>query len=312
MRSKSVSKPHFLITLALSLAVHAPLTAQKYFDVASATAGATGGDNRSQDGATTVMYGNITAKAPLVQDNGDVYLVGVTSQWQRMQSSGSASIAPSLTADKRFSYGFTGVIAGYVHPVNENIKLNLIAIPYISNDYASISSDDLRGDLIALFAHKKNETLSFKYGLLYINGFAGNLFWPLLGAEWAMSDRSTLSVFVPQYVRYKYQATTRFDIGINIQTQISTYRMSPQRQSAYLEQQLGLAAAAAGMFITKNIYLQAFAGYSVQRFANFYYKDDRYDYKIGLFASNERTKLSNGYHNGPVGELKLSYLVPTN
>lgn len=302
----------FLVIIALSLAAHAFSMAQKYFDLAAATAGFTRGDNRSQDGATTIVYGNISAKAPLVQDNGDVFLVGVTSQWQQMLTSGSASYASTVTTGKRISYGFTGIIAGYVHPVNENIKLILIAIPYISSDYAGISGEDLRGDFIALFAHKKNESLSFKYGLLYINGFSGNLFWPLLGAEWSMTERSTLSLFVPQYVRYKFQLTKRFDVGINIQTQMGSYHMSQQRQSAYLEQQLGLAAAAAGIFITKNMYLQAFAGYSVLRYADFYAKDDRYDYKIGLFASNDRTKLSNGFHSGPVGELKLSYLVPTN
>lgn len=299
-----------ILIIALVLASGIPTFAQKHFELASIGTGITGGDNRNYNGKTTVMYGNFTAKAPLVQANGDVYLVGATSQWHNMHSTGTEGLVPMLDNDNSMSYGFVGAIAGYVHPFKDNVKMNIIALPYISGDFAGVSGEDLRGDFIVLFAHKKNETLNFKYGMLYINGFAGNHFWPLLGAEWIMSERSTFSIFVPQYVRYKFQATKRFDVGFNIQTQIGTYRMGSQFQSAYLEQQLGYASGTAGIFLSENIYLQAIAGYSVLRFAHIYAKDDRYDYKIGLFANKERTKLSDGYHNGPVGELKLSYLVP--
>ncbi len=298
-----------IIIVLVSILAHSE--AQNSFEVATVTAGATHGDNKGGNGQSATGYANFTAKIPLMQENGDVYLIGLTSQYQQMQSSGTAWYAPQIITERRIGYGYSGIIAGYVHPLSDNVKLNLIGIPYISSDYKDISSEDLRADIIGMFAHRQSDALSFKYGILYFNSFSGHLFWPIFGMDWTAGQRSSFSLLIPQYLRYRYQLSQRADIGINLQNLLSCYRMSEQRQSVYLEQQIGQAAATAGIVLAEHFRIQASCGYSILRLADFHRKNDRYDYKLAFFANKKRSALSTGYHNGIVSELKISYIVPS-
>ncbi len=300
----------FLFTLIFMPILHVTAQKQKYFDLASFGTGISKGDNIYQSGTTRLNYTYGTVKAPLVQENGDIFLVGITAQWNQMHSPDSSWYAPQIVTDKSISYGHTGLIAGYVHALNANIKLNLIAIPYIASDLDDVSSEDFRADIITLFVHKKTDRLTYKYGILYANSFAGQDFWPLLGLDWTPPGKSSVAILLPQYMRYKFQATKRLDFGTNYNCQLATYRMSEERQSIYVEQQLGQITLSSGLFLSKNLYVQVFGGYSVVRYADFYQKNDTYDFKVALFANKERSPLSSGYHNGSVAELKISYLIP--
>jgi hypothetical protein len=113
----------------------------------------------------------------------------------------------------------------------------------------------------ALFFAKKNETLTWKFGL-YVNGDLFGLFViPLAGIDWKIDDRSNLFGILPANLTYERKLNKKFYYGLNFRTFTNSYA----RDTGYWrvdENQLG---GFTDFYVLKNVVFNLEAGSSILR-----------------------------------------------
>jgi len=172
------------------------------------------------------------------------------------------------------------------------------------NKEAGVKLDDAwqYGGVI-LATWKKNQDLSFKFGLYYNKEFFGNYFMALAGIDWKINEKTNLFGVLPGSMVLERKATKRFYYGFAFRALTNSYRLHfvpdpvvfPHGGKKYLridDNQLGIYA---DTYLSKKIVLSAETGYTILRRYRYGFKYDDVHYKTDYKNDNFYFKASLAY-----------------
>jgi hypothetical protein len=155
--------------------------------------------------------------------------------------------------------------------------------------------DDWQYGGVLLTTWKKNQDLSFKFGLYYNKEFFGNYFMALVGIDWKINEKTNLFGVLPGSMVMERKASQRFYYGFAFRALTNSYRLyvvpdpvvflyGGKKYLRIDDNQLGMYA---DTYLSKKIVLSAEAGYTILRRYRYGFKGDnihiKTDYKNDNF-----------------------------
>ena len=201
-----------------------------------------------------LKYASINTTLPLKFKNTDVLIFSpFAEKWM-------ATVEPEHPTESY--YGIALPISYLKNFKGSNTSLITTAILRM-NDQKINANGKLQIGGAALLLAKKNETLTWKFGL-YVNGELFGLFViPLAGIDWKIDDKSNLFGVLPANLTYERKANKRVYYGLNFRTFTNSYaRDTIPGYWRVDENQLG---AFTDLYLTKNIVFNVEAGSSILR-----------------------------------------------
>lgn len=117
---------------------------------------------------------------------------------------------------------------------NKKWKSVFLAIPKLSSDFKSTSTDNFQMGAVSIFTYVKNDSLKFKFGLYYNKEFFGNFFVPLVGVDWKINSRFSLYGILPTSYKAEYKLSKNLYTGLNFRSFTRSYRFSDGSNANYL------------------------------------------------------------------------------
>jgi hypothetical protein len=202
----------------------------------------------------------------------DFLLAGV--EYNRLSLSGTGSqfggnnftsISLPLTFQKSFSpkYSLTGTI-----------------IPTLSSDLKDISGEDMLYSAAVMFNIRKSPTFSYSFGAAYSRQFFGNVLIPIIGIDWKIGDRWTLSGTLPVSEKVNYKLSDKSAVGVDADFSIGggSYRLSKKLGSDYLQVQQLRSNLYYEYSPFKKFSIKASVGYNFSQKLDRYTKDQKVDW----------------------------------
>jgi len=152
---------------------------------------------------------------------------------------------------------------------------------------------------IILATWKKNEDVSFKFGMYYNKEFFGNYFMALVGLDWKIDSKNNLFGVLPGYMIFEHKVASKFYYGFAFHAFTNSYReqiIDPlSGGSNYLRIDDNPLGIYADTYLSKKIVLSAEAGYTILRRYRYGYKYDDIHFKTDYKNDNFYVKASLAY-----------------
>jgi len=151
---------------------------------------------------------------------------------------------------------------------------------------------------IILTTWKKNEDVSFKFGMYYNKEFFGNYFMALVGLDWKIDSKNNLFGVLPGYMIFEHKVASKFYYGFAFHAFTNSYReqiVDPLAGSNYLRIDDNPLGIYADTYLSKKIVLSAEAGYTILRRYRYGYKYDDIHFKTDYKNDNFYVKASLTY-----------------
>ena len=152
---------------------------------------------------------------------------------------------------------------------------------------------------IILTTWKKNEDVSFKFGMYYNKEFFGNYFMALVGLDWKIDSKNNLFGVLPGYMIFEHKVASKFYYGFAFHAFTNSYReqiIDPlSGGSNYLRIDDNPLGIYADTYLSKKIVLSAEAGYTILRRYRYGYKYDDIHFKTDYKNDNFYVKASLTY-----------------
>ena len=213
---------------------------------------------------------------------------------------------------KRF--GSTTIKLGANKKFNDKWAGTLVALPKIASDYLQISNKDFQLGALGLFKYKKNDNLSYKFGLYYNAELFGPFFVPMLGFYYLSPNKKFESnIMMPLQADINYKISSFICIGINFNGQTRSYHLTnvkPEYHSTYISKVSNDFYGYLKFNIKKGLSIQTKFGQSIGRSLKVYDENDKV--KFGLpatYIGPKRNQLNTKFANGFIFQLSLSYKV---
>ncbi|HKR06594.1 MAG TPA: DUF6268 family outer membrane beta-barrel protein, partial [Bacteroidia bacterium] len=163
---------------------------------------------------------------------------------------------------KQELYG-TGLSLTYLKQwKNEKWSTAFVAIPRVNSDMKKVDGDDYQIGGALLGIYKKNENLSYKFGVYYNSEFFGPFILPLLGIEWKVSPGLNIFGVLPNQLNLQYEFSKIFYGGIKLAFITNSYRVDDH---SFLRINDNHVKINLDTYFTKNIVFNLQAGQSVLR-----------------------------------------------
>jgi len=161
------------------------------------------------------------------------------------------------------------------------------------------SNDDWQYGGVILTTWKKNEDLSFKFGLYYNREFFGNFFMPLVGLDWKIDAKNNLFGVLPGYMIFEHKVVPGFYYGFTFRALTNSYReqiIDPLDGGYnYLRIDDNPLGIYADTYLSKKIVLSTEAGYTILRRYRYGYKTEYAHIKTDYRNDNFYFKASLAY-----------------
>ena len=156
---------------------------------------------------------------------------------------------------------------------------------------------------IILTTWKKNEDLSFKFGMYYNREFFGNYFMPLVGLDWKMDAKNNLFGVLPGYMIFEHKVVSKFYYGFAFRAFTNSYREDTRDPcysgdcggKSYLRIDDNPLGIYADTYLSKKIVLSAETGYTILRRYRYGFKGEDVHTKTDYKSDNFYFKASLAY-----------------
>jgi len=177
-------------------------------------------------------------------------------------SSNFHSVSASLTWQKSFSPKYA-LITSFT--------------PMLSSDLKDISGEDLTYSGAVLLKIRKSAKFSYSLGAVYSKQFFGTVLVPVVGIDWNISDKLTLSAMLPVSEKLTYQLSRKSFIGFNGDFGLGggTYRLSQKMNSDYFQVRQVKTTLFYEYHLTGNFSVNLNAGYNFGQQLDLYAKDQK-------------------------------------
>ena len=199
----------------------------------------------------------------------DFFLAGVGYNGLLLSGTGNQfgstsfhSVSVSLTWQKAFSPKYA-LITSFT--------------PMLSSDLKDISGEDMTYSGAVLFKIRKSAKLSWSFGAAFSKQFFGTVLVPVVGVDWNISDKLTLSATLPVSEKLSYQLSRKSFIGINNDFGIGggTYRLSQKMNGDYFQVRQVKTTFFYEYHLAGNFSVNINAGYNFGQQLDLYAKDQK-------------------------------------
>jgi hypothetical protein len=182
------------------------------------------------------------------------------------------------------------------------------AVPTLSSDLKDVSSDALSYSGFAMLKIRTSNTFSYAIGAGYSRQFFGCLILPVIGIDWQISDKLSLSGTLPVSEKLKYQLSEKSIFGFSSDFGIGggSYRLSKKAGSPYLQVQQFKNSLFYSYQLAKNFSVQVSGGYNVVQKLDLYNKDQKVNW-APFNDLGKRVSLSELKKTGITVETGISY-----
>jgi hypothetical protein len=240
----------------------------------------------------SIQQTNASLSVPLINNfkDGklDFLMAGVSYSGLTLSGTGQTfggtefySISVPITFQKSFSQKYALLVS---------------AIPTLSSDLKDVSGDDMSYSAFAMLKIRTSKTFSYAIGAGYSRQFFGSILLPIIGIDWQISDKLSLSGTLPVSEKLKYQLSDKSVIGLSSDFGIGggSYRLSKKTGSNYLQVQQYKNTLFYNYQLAKNFSVQISGGYNFVQKLDLYNKDQ----KVNWAPFNDLSK------RVPLAELK--------
>lgn len=242
-------------------------------------------------------------RMPLLRDNEDVVLL--SPYYTRLKLTTSTP----FTRDEAFFHQ-VGLPIGYQRHFSDKFQLLAMAIPRLSSDLKDVSGADFLYGGLLLLTHKKRPGLSYKYGFYYGQEFFGPMIVPIFGIDWKINQKWRFFGNLPIRATLQYKLHPRIATGLNFIANVTSFRMSEERQGIYLHKSTNELYWFADWYLTKKIVLRTEIGRTILRSFRTFARNDQLDTSISLLKFGERKQLNRDLEDGNVFGVSLIYRFP--
>ncbi|MEP7168073.1 MAG: DUF6268 family outer membrane beta-barrel protein [Bacteroidota bacterium] len=145
---------------------------------------------------------------------------------------------------------------------NEKWSTAFVVIPRLNSDLKKADENDYQIGGALMGIYKKNENLSYKFGVYYNSEFFGPFIIPLLGLEWKVSSKLNISGVIPNQVNLEYKFSKSFYGGVEMNFMTKSYRYE---DNSFLRINDNHVKIYLDTYITRNIVFNLQAGQSALR-----------------------------------------------
>jgi hypothetical protein len=207
-------------------------------------------------------------------------------------------------ATKDFHVISEGLLIGFLKKeISPNWNLLSSFIVRRNSEVNIESKDEWQYGGVLLTTWKKNQDLSFKFGLYYNKEFFGNYFMPLVGLDWKIDAKNNLFGVLPGNMIFEHKVTPRFYYGFAFRAFTNSYRqefiVDPSalilEANNYLRIDDNPLGIYADTYLSKKIVLSAEAGYTILRRYRYGFKSENVHIKTDYKNDNFYFKASLAY-----------------
>ncbi|SEM97218.1 hypothetical protein SAMN05192574_10239 [Mucilaginibacter gossypiicola] len=252
----------------------------------------------------SIQQSNASISVPLINNfkDGklDFLLAGVSYSSLTLSGMGKTfggtefySVSVPITFQKSFSQKYALLIS---------------AIPTLSSDLKDVSGDDMLYSGFAMLKIRTSKNFSYAVGAGYSRQFFGTILLPVIGIEWQISERLSLSGTLPVSEKLKYQLSDKSIIGFSSDFGIGggSYRLSKKTGSNYLQVQQYKNTLFYNYQLAKNFSVQISGGYNFVQKLDLYNKDQKVNW-APFNDLNKRVPLTELKKTGLTVESGISY-----
>jgi len=191
---------------------------------------------------------------------------------------------------------------------SQKYALLISAIPTLSSDLKDVSGDDMLYSGFAMLKIRTSKNFSYAVGAGYSRQFFGTILLPVIGIEWQISERLSLSGTLPVSEKLKYQLSDKSIIGFSSDFGIGggSYRLSKKTGSNYLQVQQYKNTLFYNYQLAKNFSVQISGGYNFVQKLDLYNKDQKVNW-APFNDLNKRVPLAELKKTGLTVESGISY-----
>jgi hypothetical protein len=252
----------------------------------------------------SIQQTNASLSVPLINNfkDGklDFLMAGVSYSGLTLSGTGQTfggtefySISVPITFQKSFSQKYALLVS---------------AIPTLSSDLKDVSGDDISYSAFAMLKIRTSKTFSYAIGAGYSRQFFGSILLPVIGIDWQISDKLSLSGTLPVSEKLKYQLSDKSIIGLSSDFGIGggSYRLSKKTGSNYLQVQQYKNTLFYNYQLAKNFSVQISGGYNFVQKLDLYNKDQKVNW-APFNDLNKRVPLAELKKTGITVESGISY-----
>ena len=275
------------LTLLLFISLPFLSFSQQYIDLFSINYGKTGEtsfENLAENTTITAFQTDLTL--PIVLNKKYTIITGGDFSYNSLQ----------LFPDSNYSHLYlTRIRAGINVYHSERWSGNYILLPKLSSDYINTSSEDLYIGGILILKYKKNNNLSYKFGLYTSTEAFGVLISPIIGLYYSSpNSRFEIKTSLPVDADLNYALSSKTKIGFNYIARGSSFKLTENdKRTNYVQNSsLEFSTYLQQKIINNNILLLIKMGYSSNSF-EVYPIDQKIDLAVSAFRfGDKRTQLN--------------------
>ncbi|WP_166924515.1 DUF6268 family outer membrane beta-barrel protein [Flavobacterium poyangense] len=174
------------------------------------------------------------------------------------------SVSVPLTFQKAFSPKYALIIS---------------FIPMLASDLKVISAEDMTYTAAAMLKIRRSEMFSYSFGAAFSGQFFGTVLLPLVGIDWSPNKKLNFSGTLPVFAKVKYKLSENGVVGIGHEYRLigGAYGLSNKINPAYFQAQQSKVQLFYIYAFTKNLSIEANAGYNYIQKLGYYDKNQKVD-----------------------------------
>ena len=258
------------------------------------------------NGKATESGSLLNLKIPIILNEKTIWYNDVTHTYYSINSNLDPEPVSYLTSLSLQSFIFQ---TGIVHKLNEKNGFQLLAVPRYNNDLIGSHRNNWQLGGIALYEHRQNEKVLWRFGVLYNGELFGPLLVPLVYLDWQVNERLNMAGLLPINFRINYKVNDRLNAGFNHFGLITTYRIGQREfESDYIERTSIDESLYLRWRIMGRFHLEGRLGYSLGRFYKQYNQDQKMDLRLSIVSfGDERAQKNVSFSGGPIASVRLVY-----
>jgi hypothetical protein len=181
-------------------------------------------------------------------------------------------------------------------------------VPTLSSDLKDVSGEDILYSGVAMLRVRSSATFSYSIGAAFSKQFFGTVLIPVVGIDWKISDKWSLSGTIPVSEKLKYQMSAKSSIGLNNDFGIGggSYRLSKKMNSDYFQVQQFKTMMFYNYMLAKNFSVEVSAGYNFTQRLDLYDKDQKVNW-VPFNDLNKRVPLAEIRKTGVAIQTGINY-----
>ena len=299
-----------LVMLAFGICLSFSITAQKTFDLITLSGryGFPQPYEETYNGNATETGSMINLAAPISLSDKTMWFTSLNYFYWNVKND---EIMPAEISNPINIHGFI-LRTGIIKKLQNDGELQLLFAPRLMSDLNHISSDHFQWGALVMYKKKFSEQLTMAFGSMYNQELFGPYLVPLVDLDWQLSERWSITGWLPIYSKIKYKINDNFDLGIAHFGLITSYKLgAPENNGDYIERSSIDLTAYLRYRITGNLFFEGRFGRALGRNYAQYAADQKVSFSLPLIGfGDNRTQKNVKFNDGWIAEVRIVYSVP--